>query len=172
MLKLDAARALEPVRAVQETGRQALVEMKRLVGMLREHDDEIGLAPQPGLADIDRLVAQMRDAGLDVSLRVEGERRPLPIGVDLSAYRVVQEALTNSLKHGNGAPATVTLRYAGDTLAVEVADEGRAASVTDGGHGLIGMRERVGIFGGTFEAGPRESGGFVVRVLLPLGGTV
>jgi signal transduction histidine kinase len=172
MLKRDPARAVDPVRAVQETGRQALVEMKRLVGMLREHDDELGLAPQPGLADVDRLVEQVRDAGLDVTLRVEGERRPLPIGVDLSAYRVVQEALTNSLKHGRGAPATVTLRYAADALTVEVADEGHGSAVAGGGHGLIGMRERVGIFGGTFEAGPGESGGFLVRVLLPLGGTV
>jgi signal transduction histidine kinase len=169
MLKVDPSRAVEPVRAVQETGRQALVEMKRLVGMLREQDDELGLAPQPGVADVERLVAQMAEAGLDVRLHVEGEPRPLPIGVDLSAYRVVQEALTNALKHGNGAAATVTLRYEPDALAVEIADDGRSARLGDGGHGLVGMRERVGIFGGTFEAGPRESGGFAVRALLPLG---
>ena len=171
MLKVDPTRAVEPVRAVQETGRQALVEMKRLVGMLREHDDEIGLAPQPGVADLERLVVQMGDAGMRVELRVEGVPRPVPIGVDLSAYRVVQEALTNALKHAGAASALVTLRYGERDLTVEVTDEGSGRGVKPGGHGLIGMRERVGIFGGTFEAGPRESGGFAVRALLPFEGT-
>ncbi|MFL5963224.1 MAG: sensor histidine kinase [Gaiellaceae bacterium] len=170
MLKVDPARAVEPVRAVQETGRQALFEMKRLVGMLREHDDEIGLAPQPGVGDIERLAVQMRDAGLPVEVRVEGTARPVPIGVDLSAYRVVQEALTNALKHAGAASAVVTLRYGEHDLTVEVADEGHGRGVKPGGHGLIGMRERVGIFGGTFEAGPREGGGFAVRALLPFEG--
>jgi signal transduction histidine kinase len=172
MLKVDPARAVEPVRAVQETGRQALVEMKRLVGMLREHEDEIGLAPQPGVGDIERLAARMRDAGLPVEVRVEGSPRPVPIGVDLSAYRVVQEALTNALKHAGASSAVVTLRYGERDLSVEVTDEGRGRGVKPGGHGLIGMRERVGIFGGTFEAGPRESGGFAVRAFLPFEGTV
>lgn len=171
MLKSDPGRAVEPVRAIQETGRQALVEMKRLVGVLRRGDEEIGLAPQPGLADVDRLVAQVRDAGLRVELRVEGTPRPLPLGVDLSAYRVVQEALTNALKHAGGATALVTIRYGESDLAVEVTDEGRAVRAGDGGHGLVGMRERVGIFGGTFDAGPRESGGFAVRALLPFEGS-
>jgi signal transduction histidine kinase len=170
MLKVDPSRAVEPVRAVQETGRQALVEMKRLVGMLREDDEEIGLSPQPGVSDIDRLAAQMREAGLPVELRVEGTARPVPIGVDLSAYRVVQEALTNALKHAGAASAVVTLRYGERDLTVEVTDEGAGHGVKPGGHGLIGMRERVGIFGGTFEAGPRESGGFEVRALLPFEG--
>jgi signal transduction histidine kinase len=169
MLKVDPARAVEPVRAVQETGRQALVEMKRLVGMLREHDDELGLAPQPGLDDLERLVAQMRDAGLRVELRVEGTPRPVPMGVDLSAYRVVQEALTNALKHGGGAAASVTLRYGADELAVEVTDDGVVPAVQGVGHGLVGMRERVSVFGGTFEAGPSGGRGFAVRALLPLG---
>ncbi|MFL5954979.1 MAG: sensor histidine kinase [Gaiellaceae bacterium] len=168
MLKIDAARALEPVRAVQETGRQALVEMKRLVGMLREHDEQVGLAPQPGIADLDQLLTQVREAGLPVELRVEGKPRPVPIGVDLSVYRVVQEALTNALKHAGDAAAVVTLRYAERELAVEVADDGHSAKDSAGGHGLIGMRERVGVFGGTFEAGPRDTGGFAVRALLPL----
>jgi len=171
MLKLDPARAVEPVRAVQETGRRALVEMKRLVGVLREDDEEIGLAPQPGLADIERLVEQVRGAGLRVELRLEGERRPVPIGVDLSAYRVVQEALTNALKHARNASAVVTIRYGESDLAVEVTDDGRPGVDSAGGHGLIGMRERVGIFGGTFSAGPSESGGFAVRALLPLEST-
>ena len=170
MLKVDPECAVEPVRAVQETGRQALVEMKRLVGMLRHGEEETGLAPQPGLADLERLVAQLRDAGLRVDLRVAGTPRPLPIGVDLSAYRIVQEALTNALKHAGGAPAVVTIRYRERELAVEVRDEGRAAPARGGGHGLVGMRERIGIFGGTFDAGPSESGGFAVRALLPLEG--
>jgi signal transduction histidine kinase len=167
MLRVDPASALEPVRAVQETGRQALVEMKRLVGMLRDDDDETGLAPQPGFADVERLVDQIREAGLEVELRVEGAPRPLPIGVDLSTYRVVQEALTNSLKHG-GRRAKVTLRFEPDKLAIAVDDEGAGTTDLGGGHGLVGMRERVGIFGGTFDAGPRDDGGFAVRALLPL----
>jgi signal transduction histidine kinase len=169
MLRLDPARAVEPVQAVQETGRQALVEMKRLVGVLRDGDEETGLAPQPGVADVERLVAQMRDAGLDVELRVQGTPQRLPIGVDLSAYRVVQEALTNSLKHGGGGRAVVTVRYRDDELALEVDDDGRGAGSGSAGHGhgLAGMRERVGIFGGSFEAGPRADGGFAVRASLP-----
>jgi signal transduction histidine kinase len=171
MLRVDPTRAVEPVRAVQETGRQALVEMKRLVGMLREGHEEAGLAPQPGVADVERLVAQMREAGLDVELRVEGSPRPVPIGVDLSAYRVVQEGLTNSLKHGGGGRAIVTLRYGDGELELEVADDGRGAPSSGHGHGLAGMRERVGIFGGSFEAGPRADGGFAVRASLPFQGT-
>lgn len=170
MLRVDPARALEPVRAVQETGRQALVEMKRLVGMLREGGDDadVGvLPPQPGFADVERLVDQVREAGLAVDLRIEGTPRPLPIGVDLSAYRVVQEALTNSLKHG-GRRATVTLRFEPDELAIAVDDEGAGTIDLGGGHGLVGMRERVGIFGGSFDAGPRDGGGYAVRALLPL----
>jgi len=170
MLKRDPGLALEPVRAVQETGRQALVEMKRLVGMLREEDDEIGLAPQPGLADLDRLVGQVRDAGLPVEVRIEGEPRPLPLGVDLSAYRVVQEALTNALKHAGRASATVTLRYGASDVTIEVADDGAGSGKKTGGHGLIGMRERIGVFGGTFAAGPRDTGGFAVSARLPIGG--
>lgn len=170
MLRVDPARALEPVRAVQETGRQALVEMKRLVGMLREGGDDadVGvLPPQPGFADVERLVDQVREAGLAVDLRIEGTPQPLPIGVDLSAYRVVQEALTNSLKHG-GRRATVTLRFEPDELAIAVDDEGTGTIDLGGGHGLVGMRERVGIFGGSFDAGPRDGGGYAVRALLPL----
>jgi signal transduction histidine kinase len=170
MLKHDPERALEPVRAVQETGRQALVEMKRLVGILRAEDEEIGLAPQPGLADLDRLVAQVRDAGLPVEVRIEGEPQPLPLGVDLSAYRLVQEALTNALKHAGRATATVTLRYGDRDMTIEVADDGAGSVDSGGGHGLIGMRERIGVFGGTFSAGPRDAGGFAVSARLPIGG--
>jgi signal transduction histidine kinase len=143
--------------------------MKRLVGVLRDDDEDVGLAPQPGLGDLERLLSQMRNAGLRVELRIEGSMRPLPPGVDLSAYRVVQEALTNALKHAGGAPAVVTVRYGEDALEVEVTDAGSGPRQRrDGGHGLVGMRERVGIFGGTFDAGPRDAGGFAVRALLPL----
>jgi signal transduction histidine kinase len=170
MLRVDPARAVDPVRAVQETGRQALVEMKRLVGVLREDDAERGLEPQPGLSDVERLVSQVRSAGLRVDLHVDGTPRPLPIGVDLSAYRVVQEALTNALKHAGGASTSVTIAYGERALTIEVTDEGGSVPAGEGGHGLAGMRERIGIFGGTFEAGPRAGGGFAVRALLPLEG--
>jgi signal transduction histidine kinase len=169
MLRRDPQRALEPVHAVQETGRQALVEMKRLVGILRDEDEEIGLAPQPGLADLDRLVRQVRDAGLPVEVRIDGVPRALPLGVDLSAYRVVQEALTNALKHAGHASAIVTLRYGESDVTIEVADDGAGTKKKSGGHGLIGMRERIGVFGGTFAAGPRDSGGFAVSARLPIG---
>ena len=160
MLKHDPARALAPVQAVQDTGRQALVEMKRLVGVLKDVGDDDDRAPQPRLADLDELAAKLRDAGQRVEVRVEGEPRDLPLGVELSAYRVVQEALTNTLKHAGGAPVVATLRYGADELAIDVSDEGRAQRESSGGHGLAGMRERVGIFGGTFHAGPRDGGGF------------
>jgi signal transduction histidine kinase len=168
MLKLDPARAFEPIRAVQETGRQALVEMKRLVGMLREGDEEMGLVPQPGVADLDRLVAQVRGAGLPVELRVEGAATPLPLGVDLSVYRVVQEALTNALKHSAARAAVVLLRYDERTVTVDVTDDGRGEGGGSSGHGLDGMRERIAVFGGSFAAGPRDGGGFAVQVTLPL----
>jgi signal transduction histidine kinase len=168
MLKIDPARAFEPVRAVQETGRQALVEMKRLVGMLREGDHESGLTPQPGVQDLDRLLGQVRDAGLPVELRIHGSVRPLPLGIGLSVYRVVQEALTNALKHANANGAVVTLSYGDTELALEVADDGRGHAPQGGGHGLDGMRERLAVFGGSFEAGPGADSGFRVRATLPL----
>jgi signal transduction histidine kinase len=172
MLAHDPARALEPVQAVQETGRRAHVEMKRLVGMLRERDEALGLEPQPGLADVDELLAGVRAAGLPVELRVEGTARELPLGIDLSAYRIVQEALTNALKHAGRASASVLLRYDERTLEIEVADDGAGAGgANGGGHGLEGMRERVSVFGGEFEAGPAETGGFVVRARLPVEAT-
>jgi signal transduction histidine kinase len=168
VLRVDAARAAEPLRAVQETGRQALTEMSRLVGLLREDGDELGLAPQPGLGDLETLVAQVREAGLPVELQIEGAPRTVPLGVDLSAYRVVQEALTNAIKHAGDARATVVLRYRPQTLEVEVVDDGRGGvDGVGGGHGLIGMRERIAVFGGEFDAGPSDAGGFRVRAVLP-----
>ena len=169
MLKRTPERAAEPLESVQETGRQALVEMSRLLGLLREDSDELGLAPQPGIAELDELAAQFREAGLPVSVRVEGPARTLPLGIDLSAYRVVQEALTNALKHAGHARAQVLLRYQPDALELEVQDDGPgSANGHSGGHGLVGMRERVNVFGGDFHAGPRPGGGYEVRVRLPL----
>lgn len=171
VLKADPARALEPLRSVQETGRQALVEMSRLVGLLREDSTELGLAPQPRLDELPALLEQMRDAGLPVELRIEGERRALPLGVELTAYRVVQEALTNVLKHAGRAHADVRLRYGVERLELEVVDDGNASGNGHvGGHGLAGMRERARVFGGDLEAGSRPDGGFSVRVWLPFEG--
>ncbi|MDQ6818147.1 MAG: sensor histidine kinase [Actinomycetota bacterium] len=169
VLRLDAERALESLEAVHETGRQALVEMSRLVGLLREEGEEIGLAPQPGIADLDALVAQVREAGLPVDLHIEGKPRQVPLGVELSAYRVVQEALTNALKHAGPASAEVAVRYDNDALELEVLDDGAGSDGGHaGGHGLIGMNERVSLFGGELSAGPRPGGGFAVRARLPL----
>jgi two-component sensor histidine kinase len=154
----------------EETGRQALVEMRRLVEMLRKDDEELALAPQPSLVHLELLVQQVREAGLPVELSVEGEPRALPPGVDLSAYRIVQEALTNALKHAGPARARVTVRYAPDELELEIADDGAGStSRTDGGgHGLVGMRERVAVFGGVLEADRRAGGGYRLRATLPL----
>jgi signal transduction histidine kinase len=170
VLKRDPALAVEPLEAVQETGRQALVEMSRLVGLLREDNAELGLTPQPGLGDLDALLAQVREAGLPVDVTIVGERRTLPLGVDLSAYRVVQEALTNALKHAGRARAQVSLRFERDALEVEILDDGDGSGTAhSGGHGLVGMHARVSVFGGDFTAGPRSEGGFAVRARLPLG---
>jgi signal transduction histidine kinase len=160
---------LEPIRAVQETGRAALVEISRLLGLLREDGAELGLAPQPRTDELAELVAQARAAGVQVELHVEGTPRPLPLGVDLSLYRIAQEALTNARKHSSGASAEVVLSYG--EREVELVVDNQAGVETNGhrgGHGLIGMRERVGVFGGSLEAGPRPDGGFRVVARLPL----
>jgi len=168
---LDGANAStrEVLETVERTGRSALTEMRRLLGMLRGDANE-PLTPQPGLTDVPVLVRQLREAGLPVELHVEGERRELPIGIELSAYRIVQEALTNALKHAGQASASVNIRYGSDSLELEIADDGAGASspISSGGHGLVGMRERVALYGGRLDAGRRPSGGFVVRVLLPI----
>jgi signal transduction histidine kinase len=168
---LDGANAStrEVLETVERAGRSALTEMRRLLGMLRGDANE-PLTPQPGLTDVPVLVSQLREAGLPVELHVEGERRELPIGIELSAYRIVQEALTNALKHAGEASASVNIRYGSDSLELEIADDGTGAStpVSSGGHGLVGMRERVALYGGRLDAGRRPSGGFVVRVLLPI----
>jgi signal transduction histidine kinase len=157
------------LQTIERTGRGALTEMRRLVGMLRSSEGE-SLAPQPSLADLPRLVSQVREAGLPVELKVEGERRELPLGIELSAYRIVQEALTNALKHAGDARATVRVSYSPDQLELEVADDGVGgpARVAGGGHGLAGMRERVALYGGRLDAGRRPERGFTVRVVLPI----
>ncbi|MEP7053712.1 MAG: sensor histidine kinase [Actinomycetota bacterium] len=157
------------LEGIERTGRTALTEMRRLVGMLRS-DRPDSLAPQPGLDDLPGLVTQVREAGLPVELHVDGDRRDIPVGIELSAYRIVQEALTNALTHAGDARATVRVHYAADLLELEISDDGFAAdaAVTGGGHGLVGMRERVALYGGRFTAGRRPGGGFTVRVLLPI----
>jgi signal transduction histidine kinase len=162
-------RAREPLASVEGTGRQALGEMRRLLGILRGEDGRAQLAPEPGLARLDELLARTCTAGLPVELAVEGEPRALPAGVDLAAYRIVQEALTNARKHAGPARARVTLRYGREALELEIADDGRAtANGAGGGHGLVGMRERAALYGGELEAGPRRDGGFAVRARLPV----
>jgi len=165
----DPPGVLEPIRAVQETGRAALIEISRLLGLLRDDGAELGLAPQPRLEDLPELVAQTQAAGLPVDLRIEGTPRTLPLGIDLSVYRIAQEALTNARKHSVGSRAAVVLHYGDDAVELRVDNDGTAGTHGHrGGHGLIGMRERVAVFGGTLEAGPRPEGGFRVAARLPL----
>ena len=161
--------AREALDAVERTASKGLSEMRRLLGALREEGESAALAPQPSLNQIDALVADVRGAGLPVELRVEGASRELPLGIDLCAYRIVQEALTNTLKHAGPATARVLLRYAEDEVEVEITDTG--AGERNGsapGQGLAGMRERVALFGGQFEAGPQREGGYLVTARLPL----
>jgi signal transduction histidine kinase len=162
----DSRRAID---AIERTASQALGEMRRLLAILRADDDAAALAPQASLAHLDVLVEEVRAAGLPVEIRVDGEARELSPGLDASAFRIVQEALTNALKHAGRARAVVTVRYGTELLEVEVADDGVGGSNGDaGGHGLLGMRERAAVFGGRIEAGPRTGGGYVVRASLPL----
>jgi signal transduction histidine kinase len=168
----EAAKALA---AIEATSRAALEELRRLLGVLRQENEPQGeLAPVPGLGDLDGLLAEVAKAGLAVRLRVEGTPAPLPAGVDLSAYRIVQEALTNVVKHAGPARAQVVVGYRDQDVRVEVTDDGQGtvASVSDGragtGHGLIGMRERVQVFGGDLDVGPCPDGGFRVAARLPL----
>lgn len=178
---MDAApdQARQALETISSTGRQALAEMRRLLGVLRTGDTrESGeYVPQPDVQQIEDLVEQVRQTGLEVDFKVEGTPRPLPSGVELTAYRIVQEALTNTRKHGGpDAGASVRLVYFDDGLGLLVEDDGRGAAhelYEDGGadgagHGMIGMRERVGMVGGTLDAGPRPGGGFRVSALLPL----
>ncbi|HUH06677.1 MAG TPA: sensor histidine kinase [Egibacteraceae bacterium] len=176
----DPEGALQAMGAVEEAGRQALDELRHLLGVLRPEADVNGLGPQPGLADVPRLVEQIRGAGLDVTVTMDGIAAPLPARVELSAYRIVQEALTNVLKHGGPRTRTeVHLRSERDGITVEVLDDGQGAAVAPGsgvthevaaGHGIVGMRERALLLGGSLDAGPRPGGGFRVVAHLPIEG--
>ncbi|MGE5133232.1 MAG: sensor histidine kinase [Gemmatimonadota bacterium] len=170
-LDSEPDRARQALAAISGTGRQALAEMRRLLGVLRKEGSATELAPLPGVDELTELLDQARAAGLPVDFEVAGPPRPLPGGAALAAYRIVQESLTNTRKHaGPRASASVTLRYCDDALLLTIADDGRgAAAVTGGGgHGLTGMRERVTLYGGTLSAGPRPGGGFEVTAVLPL----
>ena len=175
VLERDPERAREALEAIERTGRNALDEMRRSLGVLRRTDADAPLAPQPGMADVAVLIAQARESGLQVELVTDGVPAPLPSGIDLSAYRIVQEALTNTLKHAGPVRARVAVGYRDDELVLEISDEGAPAPVASdgsegngGGQGLLGMRERVALYGGDLHAGQRPEGGFVVRASLPL----
>jgi|SRR5579859_7043859 len=159
----------DALRSVEQAGRGALEEMRRLLSVMRRDGDGLELAPQPGLNGLESLIREIDRAGLPVELHVDGERFPLPPGIDLSAYRIVQEGLTNALKHARATHAEVTVRYAPDAVGIEVHDDGTGAKLSDGhGHGLIGIRERVRLYGGEMTAGTTNGGGFTLSTRLPL----
>lgn len=172
VIESDPAEAKKSLEAISHTSRSTLTEIRRMLGVLRA-DADADYAPAPTLADVDRLVRDIRAAGVEVEVRAEGDgTTALPPGIEFTAYRIVQEALTNVLKHAGTAPhAAVVLRYEPAALGIEVTDDGRGVNgrAANGGHGLLGMRERVGVYGGSFEAGPRAGGGFRVVARLPYG---
>lgn len=161
----------DALQDVERTGRAALGEMRRLLGAMRRDADGVELTPQPGLGSLEPLLDEIRRAGLAVNLQVEGNPVPLPHAIDLSAYRIVQEGLTNALKHARASHAGVLVRYRPDELQIDVRDDGHGPSTTDGvGHGLIGIRERVNLYGGQMSAGVANGRGFLLSTRLPLGG--
>jgi signal transduction histidine kinase len=161
----------DALRDVERTGRAALSEMRRLLGAMRREEDGVELTPQPGLASLEPLLDEIRRAGLAVDLLVEGEKVPLPQAIDLSAYRIVQEGLTNALKHAHASHAEVIVRYRADEIRIDVRDDGLGPSTTDGlGHGLVGVRERVKLYGGEMSAGAANGRGFLLSTRLPLVG--
>ena len=170
MVRADPERAREALDAIEASGRQALDEMRRLVGVMRPGEAEADRAPAPGLDRLDDLVTRAREAGLPVQVHVAGAPTRLTAGLDLAAYRVIQEALTNTIKHASAAQADVTIRYAPDAVELEVADDGHGEgkALPAGGHGLVGMRERVSMYGGELETGARAGGGYAVHARLPL----
>ncbi|MGH2390944.1 MAG: sensor histidine kinase, partial [Chloroflexota bacterium] len=166
--------AREALLAVESSGREAMAELRHLVGVLHEDGAGVALAPQPGADGIDPLIRRVREAGLPVTLWIEGRPFPLSPGLNLALYRIVQEALTNTLKYSGMAKTEVVLEYREAELKVEILDEGTGTAPSDGasqGRGLLGMQERVALYGGTFEAGPRLTRGFAVRAWLPLAGS-
>jgi signal transduction histidine kinase len=169
LLKPEQERERQALLIVEQTGREALAEMRRMVGVLRRPEEAPALAPQPSLEHLERLIESAREAGLPVDLRVKGEAVQLPAGVDLTAYRLVQEGLTNALKHAEASSAKVLVNYAEGHIELTVSDDGRGVGNGDGGgHGLVGMRERVSVYGGELDAGPRPGGGYELRAKLPL----
>jgi signal transduction histidine kinase len=165
------ARDSDALKGVEQTGRAALAEMRRLLGAMRSEGEDAERSPQQGLDRLDSLIEEIAHAGLPVTLQVEGERFALPPAIDLSAFRIVQEGLTNALKHAHASQADVLVRYAPGELQIEVRDDGGGARNSDGlGHGLIGVRERVKIYGGEMSAGTATGGGFLLRTRLPLAG--
>ena len=169
LLRPEQEREREALLVVERTGREALAEMRRMVGVLRRPEEAPALAPQPSLDHLSRLVEQAREAGLPVELRIEGEAIQLPAGVDLTAYRLVQEGLTNVVKHAQATRAEVLVNYGDGYLEVTVNDDGQGVGNGDGGgHGLVGMRERVSVYGGELDAGPQTGGGYRLRAKLPL----
>jgi signal transduction histidine kinase len=165
----ELAEDSDALRNVEQAGRTALTEMRRLLGAMRRDGDGLERAPQPGLDSLDSLLEEVGRAGLPVQLHVDGEPFPLPRAIDLSAYRIVQEGLTNALKHAQASNADVTVRYRHDELQLEVRDNGEGTSTSNGlGHGLVGVRERVRIYGGEMSAGTAPQGGFVLTTQLPL----
>jgi signal transduction histidine kinase len=167
----DPERAVASLLSVERAGREALAEMRRLVAMLGEEEDRRHLEPQPGIENLEELIARSCAAGVAASLRVEGQAVAMSNALELCAYRIVQEALTNALKHAGPARVEVLLRWTPGSLVVEVSDDGRGALSANGNsnaHGIVGMRERAAIHGGTVDAGPRPHGGFTVRARLPL----
>ena len=159
----------DALRGVEQAGRGALAEMRRLLAVMRRDDDGEELAPQPSLDRLNTLVEEIGRAGLSVQVRIDGNPFPLPRGIDLSAYRIVQEGLTNALKHADASHADVTIHYSPDEVRIEVLDNGRGAAARNGnGHGLIGIRERVKLYGGEMTAGTANGGGFILSTRLPL----
>jgi len=169
LMRPEQAKERQALETVEATGREALAEMRRMVSVLRSADGAPDLAPLPTLAEVDRLVANFRDAGLDITYEREGEQVPLPPGLDLTAYRLIQEALTNALRHADASRATVRVCYLDTALVLSVRDDGRGPATTSvPGHGLLGMRERVGVYGGELTAGAAPGGGYELRARLPL----
>jgi len=169
LLRPDQEREREALLVVERTGREALAEMRRMVGVLRRPEEAPALAPQPSLEHLDRLVEQAREAGLPVELRVAGAVVELPPGVDLTAYRLVQEGLTNAIKHSHATRAEVIVSYGDSQIEVVVSDNGNGVgNGGGGGHGLVGMRERVSVYGGELDAGPQPGGGYRLRAKLPV----
>ena len=172
MLDRDPARSRLALQTIQRTGRDALVDLRRTLGMLRQTPDA-ALSPQPGLASVNALIAEVEQAGLPVTVTEHGQRRLLAPTLDLAAYRILQEGLTNSLKHARATTAHVSIRYTPAAVDLEIRDDGSAPVGTPSnraGHGLLGLRERAALFGGEVQAGPAEGGGFVLRARLPLDG--